>query len=151
MPVQSRATSLGEPSSLTTGKKNNTKPSKFGVNNSATEAINNSSWIICIFFLTIIKFSMKMLSLHLEMEFLDVNIMINAEDIFVYSLMATHADIRSIQLKIVIDVGLIASGRMWCWFTSEIDGKNVQTGEKDSADALKYTNMQPSNKSLFNF
>lgn len=57
---------------------------------------------------------MKMLSLHLEMEFLDVNIMINAEDIFVYSLMATHADIRSIQLKIVIDVGLIASGRMWC-------------------------------------
>lgn len=55
-----------------------------------------------------------MLSLHLEVEFLDVNIMINAEDIFVYSLMATRADIRSIQLKIVIDVGLIASGRMWC-------------------------------------
>lgn len=65
--------------------------------------------------------------------------------------MASHGNIRSMQLKIVIYVGLIVSGRMWCWFTEERDGRNIQTEEKYSADVLKYTNMQPSNKSLFNF
>lgn len=83
MPAQSRAASLGEHSSVIAGKKNDTNLQNLV---SAIQQLKPSVLLaesFVFFLLPLPNFQMIMLCLHLEMEFLDVNIMINAEDFLI--------------------------------------------------------------------
>lgn len=91
--MQSRFSSLGEFFFTDDWK----KMSKFSSKTSAAEATATSR--CAYYFPTVTSFSMKMLSLLLEVEYLDVNIRRNTEDISIQNFMVSVVNIKNRELK----------------------------------------------------